>query len=98
MLEIKGGYSWASDRDGAREKHSSLGTPMINDNEDGIFSPYMWESRNEIHCNLLEGKGVFQGSDMVERDSRLMSKVLILLAYCTSSNIIGDPGLHPFPF
>ena|SRR5260221_12676626 len=98
MLEVKGGYSRASDRDGTREKHGSSRTPMINDSEDGILSPYMWESCDEIHCDLLEGKGVFWGSDIVKGDSRPMSKVLILLAYCTTSNVIGDPGLHSFPF
>ena len=97
MLEIKGGYSWTSDCDRAREKYGSSRTSMVNNGEDGILSLYIWKSCDEIHGDLLEGKGIFWGSDTIEGDSRLMSKVLILLAYCTSSNIISDPGLHPFP-
>src|SRR5260370_2316902 len=97
MLEIKSSYSWACDCDRAGEKHGSSGASVINDSENGIFSLYVWKSCDEIHCDLLKGKGIFWGSDMVKRDSRLMSKVLILLACCTSIDIISDPGFHPFP-
>ncbi len=71
---------------------------MVNDGEDGILSSYIWKSCDEIHGNLLKGEGVFWGSDAIERNSRPMSKILVLLACCTSSNIIGDPGLHSSPF
>ena len=97
VLEIKGGYSWTGDCDRAREKHGSLRISMIDNGEDGILSSYIWKSCDEIHSDLLEGEGIFWGSDTIERDSRPMSKVLILLAYRTSSNVISDPGLHPFP-
>jgi len=97
VLEVEGSYSWTGDCDRAREKHSSLRTSVINDGEDGIFSSYVWKSYDKIHSDLLEGEGIFWGSDMIEGDSRPMSKILVLLAYCTSSNIIGNPGLHPFP-
>ena len=70
---------------------------MIDDGEDGILSSYVWKSCDEIHSDLLKGEGVFWGSDTIERDSRLVSKVLVLLACCTSSNVIGDPCLHSCP-
>src|SRR5258708_36314715 len=70
---------------------------MIDDGEDSIFSSYVWKSCDEIHSDLLKGEGVFWGGDTIERDSRPVSKVLVLLPCCTSSNVIGDPGLHPFP-
>jgi len=98
MFEVQGGYSWASDCDRTREKYGSSRASMIDDSEDGVFSLYVWEPCDKVHGNLLEGEGVFWGSDMIEGDSGSMSKILVLLAYCTSSNVISNPGFHPFPF
>src|SRR5713226_3268652 len=98
MFKVQGGYPWSSDCDRAREEYSRLGTSMVNNGKDGIFSLYAWESCDKIHGDLLKGEGVFRACDMVEGNSRPMSKILVLLAYCTSCNVVGDPGFHPFPF
>src|SRR5258708_13078765 len=98
MFEVQGSYSWPSDCDGTREKHGSSRTSMINNGEDGVFPSYIWKPCDKVHGNLLKGKSVFWGSDMIERDSRSMSKILVLLTYRISSDVIGNPGFHPFPF
>ena len=71
---------------------------MINNSEDSVLSLYIWKSCDEIHGDLLKGEGVFWGSDAIKGDSRPMSEILVLLAYCTSSNVISNPGFHSFPF
>ncbi len=70
---------------------------MINDSEDGIFTPYVWQASDQVHCDLLEREGVFWGGDVVQGDSRSVCKVLVLLTCCAPCDVVGDPGLHPFP-
>src|SRR5258707_11971635 len=70
---------------------------MVDDGEDSIFSPYVRQTSDQIHSNLLERKGVFWGGDTVQGDSRPMCKVFVLLTCCAPGDIVSDPGLHPFP-
>ncbi len=98
MFEVQGGYSWSGDCDGTREKHSCSRTSVIDNGEDGILPSYIWESCDKIHGDLLKGESVFWGGDAIEGDSRLMSEILVLLTYRTSSDVISNPDFHPFPF
>src|SRR5260370_28773871 len=70
---------------------------MINDSENGIFPSYLWQTGDQIHGDLLERERVFWGSDSVKGDSRSMCQVFVLLARCTTGDIVGDPGLHSLP-
>jgi len=70
---------------------------MINDSENSIFPSYLGKTRDQVHGNLLEWKGVLRGGDVIQGDSGLMRKVFVLLARCTPCDIIGDPGFHSFP-
>ena len=70
---------------------------MVDYSENGVFTPYVWQTSDQVHCDLLEWEGVFWGGDMVQGDSRSVRKVLVLLTCCTSCDIVGDPGFHPFP-
>src|SRR5258707_9128423 len=97
VFEIQGCYSWACDCGGAWEKQGCTRTAVVDDSENGVFSSYLWQTGDQIHCNLLEWKGVFWGCDTVKGDSRPMRKVFVLLTRCTSGDVAGDPGLHSFP-
>src|SRR5258707_12385375 len=70
---------------------------MIDYSENGVFTAYVWQTSDQVHCDLVEWEGVFWGGDMVQGDSRSVRKVLVLLTCCTSCDIVGDPGFHPFP-
>src|SRR5216684_3952331 len=70
---------------------------MIDYSENGVFTPYVWQASDQVHCNLLEWEGVFWGSDTVQGDSRSVCKVLVLLTCCAFCDVVGDPGFHPFP-
>ena len=65
VFEIQGCYSWACDCGGAWEKQGCMRTGVVNDSENGVFSSYLWQTGDQIHCNLLEWKGVFWGGDVV---------------------------------
>src|SRR6266404_1914167 len=58
----------------------------------------LWKSCNEIHRNLLKGKGAFFRGDAIERHPFLMSQNFILLADCTSFYVVGYPLTHPHPW
>src|SRR5260370_33432038 len=70
---------------------------MVNNSEDGVFSSYLWQTCDQVHSDLLEREGVFWGSDTIEGDSRSMRQVFVLLTRCAPGDIVGNPGLHPFP-
>ena len=70
---------------------------MIDYSENGVFAPYVWQASDQVHCDLLKWEGIFWGRDMVQRDSRSVRKVLVLLACCASCDVVGNPGFHSLP-
>jgi hypothetical protein len=70
---------------------------VIHDSEDGIFSVVRGEARDEIHCYLLEGKGVVGRRDAVWGSACLVGYDLVLLAYCASLYVVRYPCVHSFP-
>ena len=70
---------------------------MVDNGEDSIFSPYVWESCDKVHSDLSKGESIVWTCDAVEGNSRPMGEILVLLACHASCNIISDPGFHPFP-
>ncbi len=57
----------------------------------------LWESRNKVHCNLLERESALLGGDAVERCFLFMSQDFVLLTGCTTFYVVCDPLSHPCP-
>jgi|SRR6266403_812217 len=71
---------------------------MIYNGEDCIISFLLWESCDEVHCNLLKWKGSFFGGDLIQGRLLLISKDFVLLTVGTSLDIIRYPLAHTYPF
>src|SRR6266436_10405192 len=56
------------------------------------------KSRNEIHCNLLEGKRAFFGCNTVERYFLSVGHDFVLLTGCAAFYVVCDPLPHPRPW
>src|SRR6266478_3224116 len=62
------------------------------------MSMMLQESRDKIHCDLLEGKSAFLCGDAIKWYSFLMGQNLVLLADCASLYVICYPLAHPCPW
>jgi hypothetical protein len=49
ILQIKRGNAQAHDRGGAGQEDGCPGAPVVDYREDGVFAPYPWEARNQVH-------------------------------------------------
>ena len=70
---------------------------MVNDGEDGVLPFVHREPRNEVHCYLLEGEGLFVSCYAEQGNLFPVSYDFVLLADCTSFDVVGDPLVHPWP-
>jgi len=70
---------------------------MVYNSEDCIVALLLWEACDEVHCNLLEWEGSLICSDLIKRHLLPVSDDLILLAVCTSLNVVGYPSAHSSP-
>ena len=70
---------------------------MIDYSENRVFSLMVWQSRNEVHCNLLKGHSSFGSSNTVEGRLCFMGLDFVLLAYGTAFHIVRYPLVHSLP-
>ena len=70
---------------------------MIYYREDGIVFPNLGKTCDQVHGYLFEGFGLRRYRDLVEWGLGLMRVNLRFLADSTSSDIVCDPSVHPWP-
>ena len=70
---------------------------MIHDSENGVFSVAHGESRDEVHCHLLEGEGVVGRWNAVWGSACFVGDDLVLLAYCATLYVVSYPCIYSFP-
>jgi hypothetical protein len=70
---------------------------MVDDHKDGVLSIAHGEACDEVHCYLLEGKGMVGRWNAVCGGTRFVGDDFVLLTSCASSYIVGYPRVHPLP-
>ena len=70
---------------------------MIHNSKDGIFSMVLGQSCDQVHCYLLKGEHIFLGCNLIQRDFSFISNVFVLLAYCTSFDVVSYSLAHALP-
>ena len=71
---------------------------MVYDGQYGVVSVLLRESRDKVHCDLLEREGAFFGSDAVEWCFLFVGHDLVLLADRAAFYVVCDPLSHPCPW
>ncbi len=64
---------------------------MIDDGENAVISSALQQSCDQVHGDLGKGGHIVGYHDLVEWDTGLVGKVLVLLAHCTPFHILLNP-------
>ena len=79
------------------KEHSSLQASMIDNGEDAVISPTLWEICDQVHCYLSEWWGITGHGYFVKGNACPVGEVFVLLADCTTFHILFDPLSHFWP-
>ena len=97
VFKVQAGHAFSSYGCRARKEQCRTGTPMVDNSEDGIMTFAFGECRNQIHRYYLEGERFRGNWNFIERNACQVRQHFILLAHCTSFNVIRDPLIHSRP-
>ena len=70
---------------------------MIDDGKYGVLAFTGQQARDQVHCDLLEGEGVFFCGDPIEGNFPFVGEDFILLTGGTSLDVVCNPAVHPIP-
>jgi hypothetical protein len=65
--------------------------------QDGVLSLAWWESHYEVHGDLLEWECILWDCDAIQGYAWAMRIDFVLLACCTSLDVVSDPCVHASP-